>query len=311
MSILSQRVPGLVDGRRKGMRLGFIGVGTMGAPIVGHLLRHGHQVIVFARRPEALAAVVASGAVAAPSAAVVGAQADAVFTMVTGTADVEAVIFGPEGLAGGLTQGALAIDMSTVSPTATRAWAERLQRVGIDFVDAPVSGGPEGAKQGTLTIMAGGSAEAFERARPLFECFGATVLHMGPSGAGQTTKACAQLALLINAEGAAEALTLAAQAGVDPTQAQKALMSGIAASRVLERFGSRMAARNFEGGIPTRIYRKDLQTVLDYAGALGVTLPAASVVMAHIASVIDAGGADLDLSALITTLDAPGRTPTT
>ena len=285
------------------MNVGFVGLGTMGRPVALHLLHGGYDVGVFARRPAALAPLVAEGATAYPSARELAAHSDVVFTMVTATPDVEEVLFGPAGIAAGGRPGLLVIDMSTIAPAATRDFAARLASKGIDMIDAPVSGGPDGARNGTLTIMAGGSADAVTRARPLFECFAKTSVHMGDCGAGQTTKACHQLLLLITAEGAAEALTLASRSGLDAVKVQQVMMTGIASSRVLDRFGSRMAAREFADGLPTRLYRKDLQIVLDLAAQSRVSLPAGELTMKHIRRLMDAGRGDADLSVLITAID--------
>lgn len=284
-------------------RVGFIGLGAMGRHVALHLRRHGHEVCAFARRPESLLALTAAGASTAASARELAEKSDVVFTMVTATADVEHVLFGEDGVAASARAGLLVVDMSTIAPAAARTFATRLAASGTDMVDAPVSGGPEGARDGTLTIMAGGTPDAFSRALPFFECFGSTILHMGPSGAGQATKACHQLLLLITAEGVAEALTLAARSGVDPVLVQQAMMSGIASSRVLDRFGRRMAARAFEDGISARLYRKDLQIVLDQAERVGLATPAGEVAMRHLQWLVDEGHGDLDLSALITAFE--------
>ena len=284
-------------------RIGFIGVGTMGSPVVGHLLDRGYPVTVFARRPDAAAPLVARGAHSAGSPRAVAAASDVVFTMVTGTSDVEQVVFGPDGVAEGLRPGGLLIDMSTIAPEATRAFAVRLAAQGVALLDAPVSGGPEGARKGTLSIMAGGAEQALDRARPILAAFSTSVFHMGPSGAGQVTKACHQLLLLITAEGVAESLSLAAKAGVDPGKVREVMLTAMASSRVLDRFGALMAARTFAPGIPARIYKKDLQIVRDLADAVGAALPAGDVVRANVRKVLDAGRGDEDLSVLITTLD--------
>lgn len=285
------------------MNVGFVGLGTMGRPVASHLMRHGHTLGVYARRPDALSTLLDAGATAYRSPADLASHCDVVFTMVTATPDVEQVLFGSGGIASGGRSGLLVIDMSTIAPVATRDFAVRLAMGGIDMLDAPVSGGPEGARQGTLSVMVGGRPDVFERARPLFECFGSTILHMGTHGAGEATKACHQLLLLITAEGVAEALTLARRSGVDPALAQRAMMSGIASSRVLDRFGSRMAARQFVDGISTKLYRKDLGVVLDFARALGVALPAGDITMRHLARLVERGQEDADLSALITVLE--------
>jgi 2-hydroxy-3-oxopropionate reductase len=289
------------------MQIGFIGLGTMGQPVAQHLMRHGHAMGVYARRAAALDPLLAAGAVAYQTPRELAAHSDVVFTMVTATADVEEVLFAHTGIAAGGRRGLTVVDMSTIAPAAAREFAARLAERGIALVDAPVSGGPEGARNGTLTIMAGGSPESFDRVRPLFECFGATILHLGAAGAGQTTKACHQLLLLITAEGAAEALTLARRSGVDPVMARQAMMSGIAASRVLDRFGARMAQRQFAAGIPARIYRKDLQIVLDLAREARVSLPAGELTMQHILELVERGRGDEDLSALITVVEGAGR----
>ena len=269
-----------------------------------HLMRAGHSLGVFARRPDALDTILAAGAKNFASPHELAAHCDVVFTMVTATGDVEQVLFGDAGVASGGHPGLLVIDMSTIAPLAAKDFASRLEMMGIAMLDAPVSGGPDGARQATLTIMVGGTEEAFERARPLFECLGKTILRMGPSGSGQATKACHQLLLLITAEGAAEALTLAQRCGVDPVLAQQVMMTGIASSRVLDRFGSRMAARQFENGIAARLYRKDLQIVLDLARTVGVELPAGAVTMEHIARIVARGRENEDLSVLITEVEA-------
>ncbi len=287
------------------MRIGFIGIGAMGSPIVRHLLAGGHQVALFSRRVEAAVPLVALGAERLSSPAQVAAASDLVFTMVTGTADVEAVLFGPGGVAEGAHPGLLIVDMSTIDPAAARAFPARLTPHGVDILDAPVSGGPDGAERGALTIMCGGPADVYERVRPVMALFGANLFHLGPHGAGQSTKACHQLLLLITAEGAAEALALAARSGVDPEQARQVMLCGVASSRVLERFGARMVSRDFVGGIATRLYRKDLGIVFAAAAEAGVALPAGQVVREHITQLLDDERGEDDLSVLITVVEPP------
>ena len=284
-------------------RIGFIGLGTMGAPLVGHLLAKGFAVTVYARRPEVAAPLVALGATAVGTPRDVGAASDVVCIMVTATADVEAVLCGEDGVCQGLRPGGLVIDLSTIAPEGARRLAARLEAQGIALLDAPVSGGPEGARQGSLTIMAGGSVEALTRAEPVLGAFSARVFHMGPSGAGQTTKACHQLLLLITAEGVAESLALAAKAGVDPGKVREVMLQAMASSRVLDRFGASMAARNFAPGIPAKLYKKDLQIVREFADSVGAAVPAGDVVRANVAKVLEAGRGDEDLSVLITALE--------
>jgi len=289
------------------MQVGFIGVGAMGARVARRLINHGHEVGVFARRAGASGPLVDVGAREYPSPAAVAERSEILFTMVTATSDVEQVLFGSAGVSAGGRAGLLVVDMSTIDPSAARAFPNRLAAKGIGLLDAPVSGGPEGAEQGTLTVMCGGPADLFERAKPLFECFGSTILHMGPHGTGQATKACHQLLLLVTAEGVAEALTLATRSGVDPVRAREAMMAGIASSRVLDRFGARMADRQFEAGIAARLYRKDIGIVFDAARTLGVDLPAGQVVRSHIDRLFDRGLAESDLSALITVVEAAAK----
>ena len=289
------------------MKVGFIGLGTMGRPMALNLMRHRHVLGVYARRPESLAPLVERGATRYETPAALSADCEAVFTMVTATSDVEQVVLGEDGVIHGARRGTLVIDTSTIDPTATRAMGARLAERGIDMLDAPVSGGPQGAREATLSIMVGGSAAALDRARPLFECLGTNVLHMGDAGAGQATKACHQLLLLVTAQGVAEALTLAGRSGLDVGLAQQAMMGGMASSRVLDFFGSRMAGREFEAGIETRLYHKDLNTVMTLAHDLGVALPAGAVTMQLINGLMGRGHARDDLSTLITAVEDLGR----
>ena len=293
------------------MQLGFIGLGTMGRPMARNLVAGGHAMAVFARRAESARSLVDLGAALCASPAAVAEQSDVIFTMVTGTSDVQQVVLGGDGLGTGIVDGArpgsLVIDMSTIDPTATRAMAEVLAARGVDMLDAPVSGGPQGAADASLTIMVGGPTPAFERARPLFELLGTTVTHLGPSGAGHTTKACNQLALLVTAQGAAEALTLAGRCGLDVEQVRKVLMGGVASSRVLDLFGTRMASRDFSAGIESRLYHKDMDIALGLAHDRGAVLPAAAVTMQSVNGLMGRGRGRDDLSAVITVLeDAAG-----
>ncbi len=288
------------------MQLGFIGLGTMGAPMATHLIKAGHAMTVWARRPGSAASVVAAGARLADSAREVGAAADVVFTMVTTSADSEAVILGAEGrdgIAHGLRAGGLVIDMATIAPGTARRIAQALAARGIDYVDAPVSGGPQGAREAALSIMVGGTEAAFARAQPLLATLGRYVQHMGASGAGQVTKACNQLALCVTAQGVAEALTLAAANGLDPERVRKVMAGGVAASRVLDLFGARMAARDFGPGIDARFYHKDVGIVLDLAHEMGLPLPAAALVKQQLNALMGAGQGEADFSALITVLE--------
>jgi 2-hydroxy-3-oxopropionate reductase len=288
------------------MKLGFIGLGVMGRPMALNLMKAGHAMGVYARRREAAEPLVAAGARAYDSPGALAANADVVFTMVTHSSDVESVVLGENGVASGARPGSVLIDMETIAPPVARAVASRLHERGVDMLDAPVSGGPAGAQQATLSIMAGGRKDVFQRMRPLFECLGTTIVHMGDHGAGQTTKACNQLALLVAAEGAAEALTLARASGLDPAKVREVMLGGVAASRVLELFGKRMVERDFAAGIESRLYHKDLDIVLALAHGLGQALPAASQVMQHINALIGRGDGANDLSALVQIVEELG-----
>jgi 2-hydroxy-3-oxopropionate reductase len=281
------------------MRIGFIGLGVMGRPMALHLLRAGYPVRVYARRPEAAAPLVEAGASRAATPAELASQSAVVITMVTATTDVEQVLLGEHGVLSGAKPGTIVIDMSTIAPQATRRIAERLAERQVRMLDAPVTGGPAGAEAGTLTIMVGGDAAALEEARPILERLGRQIVHMGGHGAGQIAKACNQLALLVNAEGVAEALALGARYGLDPRRLREALMGGIASSRVLDVFGARMAERQFTPGMATRLYDKDLTIVLDLAREAGQALPAANVVRRHLDRMMAEGKAHRDLAALI------------
>ncbi|MGZ8268767.1 MAG: NAD(P)-dependent oxidoreductase [Burkholderiales bacterium] len=288
------------------MKLGFIGLGVMGRPMALNLMKHGHDMAVYARRAESAKPLVDEGARFCASPAEVAGQSEIVFTMVTASSDVEQVVLGDNGLVHGADRGCVLVDMETISPTVAREIAVRLRVKEIDMLDAPVSGGPVGAQQASLSIMVGGEAAVFERVRPLFSCLGKTVVHMGPSGSGQMTKACNQLALLVTAQGAAEALTLARRSGLDPVKVRQVMLGGIPSSRVLELFGKRMVDRDFSAGIETRLYHKDLAIVLGIAHELGQGLPAAAVVMQHVNAAIGSGWANDDLSSILKTIERLG-----
>ncbi len=290
------------------MKLGFIGLGVMGRPMALNLMKHGHQMGVYARRPQSVEPLVAAGAVSYATPAELAAASEVVFTVVTNSADVELVVLGENGIIHGAPPGSVVIDMETISPVVARNIARALAVKGIDMIDAPVSGGPMGAEHATLSIMAGGKPAVFVRVKPLFECLGKTIVHMGENGAGQITKACNQLALLVNAQGSAEALSLAARCGVDPVKVREVMLGGIAASRVLELFGKRMVDRDFAAGIEARLYHKDLHIVLDLAHELGHAAPAAAVTMQSVNALIGRGEGKSDLSALIKVLEGMSGT---
>jgi 2-hydroxy-3-oxopropionate reductase len=285
------------------MKIGFIGLGVMGRPMAGHLLAAGHDLFVHRVKAESQH-LVDGGATACSSAAEVAREADVVILMVPDTPDVEAVLFGAEGVASGIKSGSLVIDMSSISPVSTKTFAERLRGQGVDYLDAPVSGGEVGAKNAALTIMVGGSDEAFARALPLFEKMGKNITHVGGVGDGQTAKVANQIIVGLTIEAVSEALLFAKQAGADVAKVREALMGGFAASRILEVHGERMIKRTFDPGFRIRLHRKDLSLALDAAKALNVSLPNTAATAQLMNSALALGDGDKDHSALIRTLEA-------
>jgi len=290
------------------VNVGFIGLGAMGRHMAGHLLRGGHQLGVYARRADSAAPLVAAGATSYETPAKLAAASDVVFTIVTTSSDFEAVALGADGLIHGARPGSVVVDMETISPAVARSVAQTLETQGINMLDAPVSGGPMGAEQAALSIMVGGKRAVFERVQPLFACMGKTITRVGDSGAGQVTKACNQLALLVTAQGVAEALNLARRLGVDPAQVREVMMSGIAGSKVMEVFGKRMVEHNFDNGIDTRLYHKDLGIVLDLAHQSQLASPGAALVMQQINALMGQGKGRQDLASLITVLEGMSGT---
>lgn len=283
--------------------IGFIGLGVMGRPMARHLLAKGYSVIGVNRSRSAVDDFVASGGTAADSPADVARRATVVITMVPDTPDVEQVLLGDAGVLSTLAPGSVVIDMSSISPVAAAALAARVASAGSTMLDAPVSGGEVGAVNATLSIMVGGDTAALSRVRPLLECMGSRIIHVGTTpGAGQTCKVCNQIAIGGALAGVSEALTLARKAGVDPVQVREALMGGFAASKVLEVHGERLIRKNFAPGFRTRLYQKDLRLAGETAAAHGVALPATAVVAQLLNALAASGGADLDYSALGTVL---------
>lgn len=284
-------------------RIGFIGLGIMGRPMALNLARNGHGLTVWARRKESMAPLVEAGARTAASPREVARQSDIVFLIVSDTPDVEQVIFGAEGIVHGSARGSVVVDMSTISPAAARDMAGRLAALGIEMLDAPVSGGEVGAVQGTLSIMVGGKPEAFGRAMPFLQCMGKNVVHIGPSGSGQVAKSCNQILAAVNIEGVAEALNFAIRAGADPGKVREALLGGFAYSRALEVHGQRMLDGDFKPGFRVRLFQKDLRIVLDNAHQMGLALPAAAIVAQHFNAQMGAGEADLDGNSLFRVIE--------
>jgi len=290
------------------MNIGFIGLGIMGAPMALHLAKAGHQLYVHTRSrlPDS---VQASSALACANAAEVTRQAEVVFIMVPDTPDVDAVLFGDGGVAAGLQASSgggarkVVVDMSSISPLATKAFAAKIKTLGADYIDAPVSGGELGAKAASLTIMCGGDQAVFDRVLPLLQAMGQNITLVGGNGDGQTTKVANQIIVALNIAAVGEALLFASKAGADPAKVRQALMGGFAASRVLEVHGERMIKRTFAPGFRIQLHQKDLSLALQGARELGVALPqtagAAQLMQACAAN----GGAELDHSALVKALE--------
>jgi 2-hydroxy-3-oxopropionate reductase len=284
------------------MNIGFIGLGIMGAPMALHLRTAGHTLFVHTRG--ALRAdVAAAGATACASAKEVAERADVVILMLPDTPDVAAVLFGEGGVAAGLSKGKLVIDMSSISPIDTKEFAKKINALGCDYLDAPVSGGEVGAKAASLTIMVGGPEAAFAKAKPLFELMGKNITLVGGNGDGQTCKVANQIIVALNIAAVGEALLFASKAGADPAKVRQALMGGFAASRILEVHGERMVKRTFAPGFRIGLHQKDLNLALAGAKALGVALPQTAGA-AQLMQVCAANGMqDLDHSALVRSLE--------
>lgn len=272
--------------------------------MAGHLQAGGHQLYVAKHRSPLPPELVAGGAVECASKAEVARRAEVIITMVPDTPDVEAVLFGSEGVASGLSPGKLVIDMSSISPIETKEFANRIRDLGCAYLDAPVSGGELGAKGATLTIMVGGDETAFHQARPLFELMGKNITLVGESGAGQTCKVANQIVVALTIEAVAEALLFSSKAGVDPARVREALMGGFAASKILEVHGDRMIKRTFEPGFRIALHQKDLNLALSGARALGISLPNTATAQELFNACAAHAWSDLDHSALVKALEA-------
>ncbi len=283
-------------------KIGFIGLGIMGAPMAGHLAAAGHALFVHTRG-RVPATIAAGSATPCPSARAVAEQADVIFLMLPDTPDVDAVLFGEHGVAAGLAPGKTVVDMSSVSPIATKDFARRIQALGCDYLDAPVSGGEVGAKNATLSIMVGGEPAVFERVRPLFERMGRNITLVGGNGDGQTAKVANQIIVALNIEAVAEALLFAARAGADPARVRQALMGGFASSKILEVHGERMVKRSFDPGFRIELHQKDLNLALSSARALGVSLPNTATAQELFNACTAHGGKAWDHSAMVRALE--------
>ena len=288
------------------LKIGFIGLGIMGTPMAGHLLRAGHQLYVHTRG-KVPAEIAESSATQCVSARGVAERADIIITMLPDTPDVAAVLFGENGVAEGLSNGAgrgkLVIDMSSISPVETKDFARRIEALGAHYLDAPVSGGDVGAKNATLSIMCGGQPAVFERARPVLACMGKNITLVGTSGDGQTCKVANQIVVALTINAVAEGLLFAARAGADPGQVRQALMGGLATSRILDILGERMIARKTEPGFRIALHQKDLNLALSSARALGLALPATAAAQQLFSACVAQGGAAWDHSAMVRALE--------
>ena len=288
--------------------IGFIGLGIMGAPMAGHLIAAGHTVYLHTRSnvPEAL---LRAGGVPCVSAAEVAQKADIVFLMLPDTPDVEAVLFGANGVAAGLIAGKTVVDMSSISPMQTKAFAERIHALGCDYMDAPVSGGEVGAKAASLTIMVGASEGTFAKVLPLLQSMGKNITLVGCVGDGQTCKVANQIIVALNIAAVGEALLFASKAGADPAKVRQALMGGFASSRILEVHGERMIKRTFNPGFRIALHQKDIALALDGAKSLGVALPQTAGVAQLMAVCAANGLGQRDHSALVQALEIMANHP--
>ncbi|CAN7272423.1 2-hydroxy-3-oxopropionate reductase [Acidovorax sp. LjRoot194] len=286
------------------LKLGFIGLGIMGAPLCGHLIAAGHQLYVHTRGRVA-PQIAESSATQCTTARGVAERADIIFLMLPDTPDVEKVLFGADGVAQGLkgSVGKVVVDMSSISPVATKDFAARIEAVGAQYLDAPVSGGELGAKNATLSIMVGGPEAVFDRIRPLFERLGKNITLVGGNGDGQTAKVANQIIVALNIEAVAEALLFAARAGADPARVRQALLGGFASSKILEVHAERMIQRRFEPGFRIGLHQKDLNLALSSARTLGVPLPNTAMAQELFNACVAHGGQGWDHSAMVRALE--------
>jgi len=295
-------------------KVGFIGLGIMGRPMAGHLIDAGHELFLFNRSP--VAADLASRAKACASAREAAENADLVILMVPDTPDVQAALFGKDGVAEGLSPGKTVIDMSSISPVATKDFARRIEAAACSYLDAPVSGGEVGARQASLSIMCGGSQETFDKVKPILEKMGKAITLVGGNGAGQTCKVANQIVVALTIEAVGEALVFASRAGADPARVRQALLGGLAASRILELHGERMIKRTFDPGFRIELHQKDLNLALSSARTLGVVLPNTATAQELFNACKAHGGAKQDHSAIVRALEVLanheiGSTPAT
>jgi 2-hydroxy-3-oxopropionate reductase len=285
------------------MHIGFIGIGNMGSEMARHLLAAGHTLTTYARGPRSRERASALGLSLVDTPAEVAAASEVVFTIVTDGKDVEAIVFGPQGLMHGAQPGLIHVDMSTISPAITRGAAEQLRARGIAMLDAPVSGGVAAAKTASLTFFVGGEAAILERVQPLLELMGKAIFHMGPSGTGQVTKLANQICQLANLQGTAEALLFAGAQGADAGKVREAIMAGYGGSRMLDVLGKKMVERDFAAGIVAALHHKDIGVALDIAHEGGLALPVTAQVMQQLNALMGSGFGEQDTSSLLLVLE--------
>jgi 2-hydroxy-3-oxopropionate reductase len=284
------------------MNVGFVGLGIMGRPMSAHLLKGGHALHLHSRSGVPVE-LTAQGGHACGTGREVAERSEVIFTMVPDTADVEKALFAPGGIAEGLAAGKVVVDMSSISPVETRGFAARVRALGAEYLDAPVSGGDVGARQATLTIMAGGSQATFDKVKPLLALLGKNLTLVGECGAGQTCKVANQIVVALTIEAVGEALLFASKSGVDPAKVRQALLGGFASSRVLEVHGERMIARNFEPGARVALHQKDLNNALSGARAMGLSLPATALAQQLFNACAAMGGSARDHSSMVRALE--------
>jgi 2-hydroxy-3-oxopropionate reductase len=283
--------------------LGFIGLGIMGKPMASHLVKAGHTVHVCDLVEESVKHLCSLGGKACSCCREIAQKSDIIFIMVPDTPDVEAALFGAEGVAEGLKPGSIVVDMSSISPIATKEFAKRLAAMGVKMLDAPVSGGQVGAENATLSIMVGGPLDVFNQIKPYFELMGKNIVHIGDHGDGQTCKVANQIVVALTIEAVAEALLFASKAGADPAKVRAALLGGFAQSRILELHGERMIKHNFNPGFRIRLHQKDLNLALEAARSMGLSLPNTALAQELFNAVAAQGGSDLDHSAMVLALE--------
>lgn len=287
--------------------LGFVGLGIMGRPMLNNLLKAGHTVVAYTRNAKVLDAAASDGAQRAGSNREVGERADVIFTMLPDGPEVEEVVLGKGGILEGCKSGAAIVDMSSINPLVSQKIAKACAAKGVDFVDAPVSGGEPKAKDGTLAIMVGASAEVFAKVEPLLKCMGSTVTLTGPVGAGNTTKLANQIMVACNIAGMGEALSLATRCGLDPEVVFNAVKGGLAGSAVLNAKGPMLIARNFKPGFKIQLHQKDLRNALQTAEAKQMFLPITSLVQQMLLSLMGGGKGEADHSAIATFVEVPSH----